>query len=101
MYKVKGAGDTREVWDGDWLVGRLHRSESHEASITMTPTRATLRKTKVVSWRATHPDGSPVMRWDRPDRREVQDTIKAWRRPMLWCGGSSRQQPRAADNTTP
>lgn len=56
MYKAKGKGEKREIWDGSTLVGR---------------------------WKAVWPDGSPVR--DKDSKETVMPTIKAWKQPSTWA----------------
>jgi hypothetical protein len=87
MFKIKGKGDTREVWDGDRLVGHLHAHEARETRETVTYRdgrceRISSRLIITSWWRATRADGAPVL---GPHGGRLQTkTLKAWTNPVAW-----------------
>lgn len=91
MYKFKGKGNKREVYDGAMLVGRLVR---HERPVTYTTycydragrqTGATFRKSVEVWWRAYDSDGRRLGRGD-PWKGVSCVTLKEWSDPKAWEG---------------
>lgn len=90
MFKIKGKGERREVYDGTILVGRLVRHEKPRIETTQRFTNghavsATIRKVVEVWWRAYDADERRLGRGD-PWRGASKPTLKAWTDPLAWAG---------------
>jgi len=102
-YKITGRGDVRDVYDGERLVGHIHRYTYNGGSGTLCFDKgrvvsATYRMRKKTAWRATWPNGEPVVRGGpRGGDRLFRDTIKGWRDPSWW----SLAKPPTTDLETP
>lgn len=84
-YKIKGQGDHRRVFDGDRLVGVVHRHSRVVTSVNINfaKGRGTLRKATEVWWTATR--GETDERVRHPDGRvRVSDTLKGWAESRRW-----------------
>lgn len=84
IYRIRGAGDVREVYDGRRLVGVIKRKSREVMSWRIGPTSATGRKVTETWWIATRASGAPV-RW-HDGRRLCRDRLKDWADPKNWTG---------------
>jgi len=82
MYRAKGKGKVREIWDGKVLVGRIRSKLTEYIKMTLTKNSGSIRKVRVTTWNAELPDGTKL---DKP----AQGTIKAWKEPSAWPSRSS------------
>jgi hypothetical protein len=87
-YTIKGRSDTREVWDGAVLVGRIHRHQREVVEMKVHLVKsASLRKRVEVYWTATWPDGAPVRKFCKFRNRPVRmsrSTMKDWKSVETW-----------------
>lgn len=84
-YKIKGRGDTREVYDGDTLVGRLERLWSTETVYSFA--KDTILQEQVGVWLASWPDGTPVFHAGGgriPPARMIKHTMSHWSWHVTW-----------------
>lgn len=90
MYKIKGKGSNREVYDGATLVGRLVRHEREIINTTQQyrngqAVSATISVNVEVWWRAFTPEHQRLGRGD-PWKGASRSTLKAWADPKAWEG---------------
>lgn len=85
-YKIKGTGDVRSVMDGSRLVGRIHRKERQQESVSFNFERGTGRYSvrAVVSWVGTRGDTDEPVLDAGGNRRLVFDTMKSWTKIWPW-----------------
>jgi len=81
-YRVKGTGDVRQIFHGDVLIGTIEKRGRDVVRVTGSLTTMHISKARETWWRASWPDGSPVLNAD--GKRRTADTIARWRTPNLW-----------------
>jgi len=83
--KIKGKGDTRDVYDGPLLIGHIHRKARKSMSMWVVMGKgATLRSYDDVWWVATWADGREV-RWPHGSRVDAT-AMKTFTLRRSWPG---------------
>ena len=82
-YRAKGTGDVRQIFHGDVLIGTIEKRGRDVVKVCGNlSSSVNISKVRETWWRASWPDGSPVVNSD--GKRRTAETIARWRTPNLW-----------------